>query len=190
MARSISISTKAITTGNRDFTRRPFRARRDTRDRIDHFTYDHDPAISKIRTLGPELELFKFYQFLNMETNPASPKPHILIVEDNIVNRKILTKYLTRLNHTVSIAENGVEALEYIERSEYWVGTTRGEPLSVILMDVSMPIMDGLTCTGKIREAQADGRIRGHIPIIVMTANARLEFVAEIQEAGAVSCDL
>ena len=52
-----------------------------------------------------------------------------------------------------------------------------------------MPIMDGMACTRKIREAQADGRIRGHIPIIAMTANAMLEVVAEIQEAGAVSCE-
>jgi len=60
-------------------------------------------------------------------------------------------------------------------------------PLSVILMDIEMPIQDGLTCTRHIRELERQGRIRGgRIPIIAVSANARAEQVEEAREAG---CD-
>lgn len=60
-------------------------------------------------------------------------------------------------------------------------------PLSMILMDVEMPIQDGLTCTQQIRELERQGKILGgHIPIIAATANARLE---QILEAKAAGCD-
>lgn len=60
-------------------------------------------------------------------------------------------------------------------------------PLSLILMDVEMPIQDGLTCTRQIRELEQQGRILGgHIPIIAVSANARLE---QILEAKAAGCD-
>ncbi|KAJ9145267.1 Peroxide stress-activated histidine kinase mak1 [Coniochaeta hoffmannii] len=60
-------------------------------------------------------------------------------------------------------------------------------PLSVILMDIEMPIQDGLTCTRHIREMEAQGRIRGgRIPIIAVSANARAE---QVQEARAAGCD-
>lgn len=60
-------------------------------------------------------------------------------------------------------------------------------PLSVILMDIEMPIQDGLTCTRHIRELEQQGRIRGgRIPIIAVSANARAEQVQEAREAG---CD-
>ncbi|KAK4466701.1 putative signal transduction histidine-protein kinase [Cladorrhinum samala] len=60
-------------------------------------------------------------------------------------------------------------------------------PLSVILMDIEMPIQDGLTCTRNIRELEKSGRIAGgRIPIIAVSANARLEQIMEAKEAG---CD-
>lgn len=60
-------------------------------------------------------------------------------------------------------------------------------PLSLILMDVEMPVQDGLTCTRQIRELEKEGKILGgHIPIIAVSANARLEQVLEAKAAG---CD-
>lgn len=60
-------------------------------------------------------------------------------------------------------------------------------PLSLILMDVEMPIQDGLTCTRQIRQFEQQGQILGgHIPIIAVSANARLE---QILEAKAAGCD-
>ncbi|KAL2015411.1 hypothetical protein VTK56DRAFT_5522 [Thermocarpiscus australiensis] len=60
-------------------------------------------------------------------------------------------------------------------------------PLSMILMDIEMPVQDGLTCTRSIRELERTGRITGgRIPIIAVSANARMEQILEAKEAG---CD-
>jgi signal transduction histidine kinase/ActR/RegA family two-component response regulator len=82
----------------------------------------------------------------------------ILIVEDNQVNQKLVSALLQKNGYTVSIAGNGVEALQLLEREEF----------RMILMDVQMPVMDGLETTRLIR-----GDMRWHaIPIIAMTARA------------------
>jgi CheY-like chemotaxis protein len=54
-------------------------------------------------------------------------------------------------------------------------------------MDQEMPIMDGLTCTRRIRELEAQGKLTGHVPIIAVTANARPEQVQTAMDAGMVS---
>lgn len=64
---------------------------------------------------------------------------------------------------------------------------TQAVPLSVVLMDVEMPIMDGLTCTRKIRELERSGSITTHLPIVVVTANARDEQIEKVLESGADS---
>lgn len=56
--------------------------------------------------------------------------------------------------------------------------------LSVILMDIEMPVMDGLTCTRAIRDLQDTGQIVSHVPIMAVSANARSEQVAQAREAG------
>lgn len=98
--------------------------------------------------------------------NTRDQRLHILVVEDNLINQKLATQQLRRHGCIVSVANHGVEALAFIRRSEYCVGVASGERLSVILMDLEMPIMDGLTCVKEIRRAQSQGQIQGHIPII------------------------
>ena len=109
----------------------------------------------------------------------------ILIVEDNIVNSKVLNKNLKNLGFVTYVANHGGEALEYLERSRWWKGVDKdGIELSVILMDLEMPVMDGLSCARRIRGLQADGIIIGHIPIIAVSANARSEQIATAIDAG------
>ena len=117
---------------------------------------------------------------------------YILVVEDNLVNQKVACKQLRKAGHVVSVANHGEEALDFIRRSEYWhavaTGETEcGEPLSVILMDLEMPVMDGVTCFRKIRELQVLGKIMGHVPVIAVTANARKDQIIRSLEAGMVS---
>jgi CheY-like chemotaxis protein len=81
-------------------------------------------------------------------------------------------------------------------KSTYWRGdgTTTGDDerleLGVVLMDQEMPVMDGLTCTKKIRELESEGKLTGHVPIIAVTANARAEQVQTALDAGMVSSTL
>jgi CheY-like chemotaxis protein len=111
---------------------------------------------------------------------------YILVVEDNLVNQKVVAKQLRKSGHIVSVANHGEEALDILRRSEYWDGISDGEKLSIILMDVEMPAMDGTTCVKEIRELQALGEIRGHVPVIAVTANARRDQIKDYVKAGMV----
>lgn len=85
---------------------------------------------------------------------------NVLLAEDNPVNQKLATRVLEKMGHRVTIAANGREAVDALLEASY----------DVVLMDVQMPEMDGLTATVRIREAEKEtGR---HVPIIAMTANA------------------
>jgi CheY-like chemotaxis protein/anti-sigma regulatory factor (Ser/Thr protein kinase) len=85
---------------------------------------------------------------------------HVLFVEDMKVNQRIATIFLNKLNCVIDYANNGAEAIEKLTQKKY----------DFVLMDVMMPIMDGLTATKTIRDPQSS--VLDHsIPIIAMTAN-------------------
>lgn len=100
-------------------------------------------------------------------------KGYILLVEDNLINQKVIRVQLERLNYTVKVAHHGLDALDNVLSSHFC--QEHGDQLEVILMDVEMPVCDGVACTRQIRAMEISGKIRGHVPIIGVTANARME---------------
>jgi CheY-like chemotaxis protein len=84
----------------------------------------------------------------------------VLLAEDNIVNQKVAVGLLTRRGHRVTVANNGREALDALERHAF----------DVVLMDVQMPEMGGIEATARQRERErtTGGRVR----IVAMTAHA------------------
>ena len=96
----------------------------------------------------------------------------VLVVEDNAVNRELITTLLGPFGVEIETACDGAEAVEAVTRGRY----------DAILMDMQMPVMDGLTATRRIR-ALAD-REAARTPIIAMTANVLPEQVARCREAG------
>ncbi|KAF4968578.1 hypothetical protein FSARC_4051 [Fusarium sarcochroum] len=130
----------------------------------------------------------------------------ILVVEDNLINQQITRRGLTDRGYMVDVANHGIEALEKLRRRQGVApglgvktgsshsGRSNMNPLPIainlVLMDIEMPIQDGLTCTRIIRELEAEGELfcasGGRIPIIAVTANARPEQVMEAKQAG---CD-
>lgn len=113
---------------------------------------------------------------------------HILLVEDNLVNQKVLRKQLLKLGCTVEVACHGEEALEYLVQTNIAKGKEiTGHKLSLVLMDLEMPVMDGLTCVKRIREMEKEGSFVGHIPVIAVTANVRAEQMIVARESGMVS---
>ncbi len=90
-----------------------------------------------------------------------SPQSPVLLAEDNLINQEIAASMLQILGHQVVIANNGQEALDYLEQGKF----------SLVLMDCQMPTLDGYQTTQRIRMQEQDADI-GHIPIIAMTANA------------------
>ncbi len=101
------------------------------------------------------------------------PAPLVLVAEDNEANVRLLASYLRAKGYRVSVARNGRDAL----------AAARSEPPAVILMDLQMPVMDGLEAMGRLR-AEPDPRLSG-IPVIVLTARAMPGDRAGAIEAGA-----
>ncbi len=111
----------------------------------------------------------------------------ILIVEDNLVNQKVLSKQLRNMGCIVHVANHGGECLDRLRESTFWKRNGRnGLEISVILMDQEMPIMDGLTCTKEIRKLEERGDVVSHVPIIAVTANARSEQIDTAMDVGMV----
>ena len=84
---------------------------------------------------------------------------------------------------------HGGEALDFLSKTTLSTdscGDNPGMDLSLILMDLEMPVMDGLACTRRIRDLEREGRIIGHVPIIAVTANTRMEQMDQALEAGMV----
>ncbi len=105
------------------------------------------------------------------ETEAAILDIRILVVEDNLINQKVVIKVLERLGYTIEIANNGFEAIEKVKANEF----------DLIFMDMEMPEMDGIEATKHILKIP----YKNKTPIIVaMTANATTEDKAKCFEAG------
>jgi len=98
--------------------------------------------------------------FLPDGMNRARRTYRILLVEDNPVNQKLAVTMLGKRGHDVTVAPNGSEAIQAIDR----------ESFDLALMDVQMPVMGGLEATASIRERERESG--KHLPIIAMTARA------------------
>ena len=86
----------------------------------------------------------------------------ILLVEDDPLNQMFAEEYLREAGHRVTLASNGLEALKFLSRDRF----------DLVLMDISMPEMDGIETTSRIRSAPMDGSLDPRIPIIALTAHA------------------
>lgn len=107
---------------------------------------------------------------------------HILIVEDNLINQRVLRAALQKAGCVVHVANDGLEALAFLDTTHF--ASESGIPLTVILMDLEMPNMDGLTCVREIRKMEDNGKMLKHVPVIAVTANVRDEQVAKARESG------
>ena len=108
----------------------------------------------------------------------SRPNYHILLVEDNLINQKVLSKQLRTAGCVVHVANHGGECLDFLSKTILWndcQGCGQAMNISLILMDLEMPIMDGLACTRRIRDLEREGKVSGHVPIIAVTANTRTE---------------
>ena len=141
-------------------------AQRSTTEQLGFFAWLQKPARqSALRDC-----LHRYRQGAAAEPPSVGPKPialattgkHVLLVEDNPVNREVALGMLELLNCQVDVAENGQQAAEAVSRNPY----------DLVLMDCQMPILDGFAATAEIRKCEAANSTRRRIPIIALTANA------------------
>lgn len=92
-------------------------------------------------------------------THRSAHTYHLLLAEENLVNQKVAEGLLSRLGHSVKIVGNGAQAVEAV----------RVETFDAVLMDLQMPVLDGLEATAQIRDLEGENR---HTPIIALTAHA------------------
>ena len=102
------------------------------------------------------------------------PALNVLVAEDNDVNRHLLAEIVRRLGHRVVTVEHGARAVEYVT-------ATAGNPVDLVLMDVQMPVMDGIAATRAIR---AWGGAGAAVPIHAITADLSDERRFDITRAG------
>jgi CheY-like chemotaxis protein/HPt (histidine-containing phosphotransfer) domain-containing protein len=103
---------------------------------------------------------------------PASKQARLLLVEDNAVNQRVVLAMLRKKNFAIDVANNGQEALDKLGAAN--------EPYNLILMDVQMPVLDGLETTRAIRRNPN----WDYLPIIAMTAHAMIGDRERCLQAG------
>jgi CheY-like chemotaxis protein len=108
---------------------------------------------------------------------PAPAPGHVLVVEDNAVNRMIAEEFLRTLGISTRTAEDGAQAL----------AACAADTPRLVLMDLQMPVMDGLAATRVLRERQQRGELPD-FPIVALTAHAMSADAEACRAAGMVAC--
>jgi CheY-like chemotaxis protein len=111
---------------------------------------------------------------LAAEPAPAAAAAHarrVLVAEDNAVNRLYIGALLERMGHNAHFVENGLEALQAVQE----------HPFDIVLMDVHMPVMDGIAATESIRALDTQG---AKLPIVALTADAYADTRTRCLAAG------
>ena len=111
----------------------------------------------------------------SMEIVPAERSLSILVAEDKRTNQIVIAKILDRAGHRVTLVDNGEAALDMLEMQEF----------DLVLMDVNMPVMNGIEATKLYRFAALG---RPHVPVVALTADATEEVARRCEEAGMDAC--
>ena len=104
------------------------------------------------------------------------PPCRVLIAEDNDINQALMRAMMATIGLNPLFASNGIEAVDFVTTA-----AAAGKPFDLILMDMQMPVMDGVEATRRLREAGFDAKT---LPIVALTANAYAEDIAACRQAG------
>lgn len=110
-----------------------------------------------------------------IEPEATGRRLSVLVADDNKVNRRVVQRILESAGHEPTLVVNGEEALDALEEQDF----------DLVLMDVNMPVLDGITAT-KLYQFQSQGRRR--VPIVALTADAMPETRQRCLDAGMVAC--
>jgi PAS domain S-box-containing protein len=105
------------------------------------------------------------------DVGPAGVQRRVLVVEDNVINRTVITRMLQKLGHHVESVEDGETAVRRVQESSF----------DLVLMDINMPGMDGLQATRRIRNLPPS---IAQIPIVAVTASAMMDDRRDCLDCG------
>lgn len=120
------------------------------------------------------------------ESHEGKTQRSILVVEDNLINQKVLCRQLKNHGFLVQAANHGEEALDSVLSHRTPERRSRTTSFDVILCDIEMPIMNGIDFTKEIRRLESAGELSGHVPIVGVTANVRHAQVNNTIQSGMV----
>lgn len=137
-----------------------------------------DSQVNRGTTFSIDLPLETFDKAMGVsnlliEDEVSQRQLEILLVEDNLINQKVALKTLANMGHKADVANQGQEALDCLSKKKY----------DVVLMDVQMPLMDGLTATRMWRIKEMEHRLV-RTPIIALTAHALSKDQVACRDAG------
>jgi signal transduction histidine kinase/CheY-like chemotaxis protein len=146
-----------------------FLARVTSRDQLEKYQLPNENILFKPATYTKILGMFRKISRMeagekeSVTTQAIQVRYHgkVLVVEDNIINQKLVKNILEGLGLEVDIANNGLEAFELRRSNDY----------DLIFMDIQMPVMNGVEATHEILEYEEDEELP-HVPIVALTANA------------------
>lgn len=125
--------------------------------------------VELMRAIASALGIWERFDMSSIQGNKDNDVPRVskkslkvLLVEDMEVNQIVASRMLGDLGHEVTIACNGQRALEFLLTEQF----------DIVLMDIQMPVLDGVQTTLKIREKESHDPAKPHIPIVAMTAHA------------------
>ena len=140
-------------------------------------TIDYDSTVGKGSTFwfAVPVRVATAEEVLSMNEKeqdyPVLKPLNILLAEDNIINQKVAVGLLSQFNHRIDIANNGAEAIEAVKNKKY----------DLVLMDMQMPVVDGLQATRSIRNMGGD---YAKLPIVALSANSLTEEGLDYDSAG------
>ncbi|KAE8349186.1 hypothetical protein BDV28DRAFT_160703 [Aspergillus coremiiformis] len=129
-----------------------------------------DPSATKDRSWEHSAQIA--YDTGHKKIIHAGQERRILVVEDNLINQRIVARKLDSLGFRVTAVSNGREALDAVQQ----------RPFDCILMDQALPVMDGNSATRAVRDLEKRGM--AHVPVLGVTANVQVEQRAAMMEAG------
>jgi signal transduction histidine kinase/CheY-like chemotaxis protein/tetratricopeptide (TPR) repeat protein len=123
--------------------------------------------------------VFDIGQVVHQETSVPTTTPvetvyRVLVVDDNVINQKILCRLLRTRGYHCDVASNGVEALQVLTMAQY----------DIVLMDIEMPVMNGIDCTKRVREMESERHVKIPLPIVGVSGNSRDEILSVVMDAG------
>jgi signal transduction histidine kinase len=140
-------------------------------------TIDYDSAVGKGSTFwfAIPVAVATAEEVMSMNEKeqdlPVLRPLNILLAEDNIINQKVAVGLLSQFHHHIDVANNGAEAIEAVQKKKY----------DLVLMDMQMPVIDGLQATKRIRDMGGD---YAKLPVIALSANSLTEEGLDYDSAG------